>query len=50
MVDLIHEILNDHLIIIEIKNGQTLKVIPQSDLSCLADKINNAMEKEYNNG
>lgn len=45
MVDLIHEILNDHLVVVP-EDNYTIKVIRQESLSTIAKEIDEAIEKE----
>jgi len=46
MIDLIHEILNDHLVVRHFENGSSIKFIKQEDLSKIAKEINEAIKKE----
>jgi len=50
MIDLIHEILNDHLVVIWSKeSGGTVKVIKQENLRALAIDLSAQIEKEKSN-
>ena len=46
MVDLIHEILNDHLIVYQNRINGSMKIIHQEELSKIAEEIAEAIKKE----
>ena len=46
MIDIIHEILNDHLIVYQDRLDSSIKIIRQEDLSKIAEEISEALTKE----